>query len=545
MQSLRNCFRRGIVGTGLLTLLHAVAGNAAAPTDSTWVARSWQSDEGLPDNSVCGVAQTPEGYLWVGTHGGLVRFDGVRFEEFPPQSISGVPNQVVRSMLLDRDGRLWLGMDRGPVVRIGENGARVFTTQEGLPDLQMTSMTEDEQGAIWVGYTTGSLIRIQGDEVKVFGAADGLPQEGPCWLATDREGQLWFARSGHVGVYRNQRLQTVLTLDEPTAIGRASAGGLWVCSGSKWFKFVEGHSPENRGTLPSSSRSVEPRVILEDSSGAVWIGTTASGLFRCEGSEVKRVEISHREIWCLTEDREGNIWAGTGGGGLNRLRRRTVELIGREDGLPFESVRSVCEDSQGNIWVVTQNGVVARHENKRWNTVSANGGWPGGHATCITSDRAGSIWIGTREHGLYLFKDGQFENFSRAEGLASLSVRSVLASASGDLWIGTDSPNQVQRLRDGEFHSFGISTAPRFIRAMAEDSTGTIWIGTADGQLFRVNGHELISQPASFQGRPRSIRCLHATSDGSLWIGYAGWGLGRLKDGRLSRIELSSGLHDN
>jgi len=148
----------------------------ASGVNSTWYARSWQSDDGLPDNSVSGVAQTSDGYLWVATAGGLMRFDGARFKEFPLANLEGVPNRVVRALLLDRRGQLWLGMDRGPVVCIAPKSTKVFS--RGLPDARAVCMVDDGQGDVWITYGDGGLTRIQPDgQIKVFGAADGWTAE--------------------------------------------------------------------------------------------------------------------------------------------------------------------------------------------------------------------------------------------------------------------------------------------------------------------------------------------------------------------------------
>jgi ligand-binding sensor domain-containing protein len=271
-----------IICSSLVLGVHSLSA-AVAPVVITapWLARAWQTDDGLPDNSVCGVAQTPDGYLWVATYGGLVRFDGVRFEELSPVNIPGVPNRVVRALFLDQHGRLWLGMDRGPVVCVEPDGARVFTAKDGLPDLPFAMMTEDGQGAIWIAYGNGIVARIKDGRVTLLGSSEGLPGRGSCSLATDTKGQLWFTRGGHVGTFREGRFHTLVTLDEPAAcVGPARAGGIWICAGERIIKFDEGYALEERGRLPTGSGGIEPKVLLEDHNGAVWIGTTADGLFR-------------------------------------------------------------------------------------------------------------------------------------------------------------------------------------------------------------------------------------------------------------------------
>jgi signal transduction histidine kinase len=208
-------------------------------------------------------------------------------------------------------------------------------------------------------------------------------------------------------------------------------------------------------------------------------------------------------------------------------------------------VRSVCEDQAGSTWVTTQNGLLARWQDAAWTTLSKETNWPGGHPSCVAADRRGAVWIGTRDRGLHRLAEGQYRTWRRRDGLASDNVRSLLASSTGDLWIATDGPTRVQMLHDDTVSSLELPTRLRTIRAMAEDAAGDIWMGTAGGQLFRVNGDLLVKETPNTSGRSMSIRCLYATPDGSLWIGYAGWGVGRLKAGKLQRITTEEGLNDD
>lgn len=535
----------------LVVLLLAVVSSgwcsAVAATDesSAWSYRAWQTDEGLPDNNVSGLAQTPDGFLWVATFGGLVRFDGARFDEFLPVNLSGVPNRFIRALLRDHSGRLWLGMDRGVVICAGPDRAQVFTAADGLPDLRISSMAEDADGAIWIAYVTGGFSRIKDGTITGFGFNSRMSAGASCWVVADIKGQLWYSMGTEVGVFRDGQLKKLLALDEPlTRITAAHDGGIWICNGGRLLKYAEGLAVEKRGLIPINRGNVEPRILLEDHSGAVWIGTLADGLFRSAGSEITPVETSHREITALMEDTEGNIWAGTGGGGFDRLRPRELELLGPESG-PFESVRSVCQDAVGNIWVVTQDGILLCQNGKGWLAISTGTNWPGGHASCVAADGQNSVWIGTRDKGLFRFQAGVFQVWQPTNGLAGWSVHSLLVSSTGGLWIGINSPNAVQEFHDGKFRTFYAPPDTRALRAMTEDAAGTLWLGSADGQLLRVSGDQLVGEPAVKESHPMSIRRLYATPDGSLWIGYAGYGLGRLKAGSYARLTTAQGLNDD
>ena len=527
---------------GLLLLL--VSALPATASSDAWLDRAWQSDDGLPDNAVSGVAQTSDGFLWVGTAGGLMRFDGARFEEVPISNIEGVPNRVVRAMLLDRLGNVWLAMDRGVVVRLNSTEVRAFSG--GLPDSRIISMADDRKGALCLGYASGIFSRLKDGRARVFTGHEGVPSGGPCCVATDPEGNSWASKGQNLGLLTDTGFQTVFTTGSTVwCIAQRHSGGIWFCAGGRLWHCSRTQRPEPDAMLPGNPETLEPHVLLEDRAGRLWLGTTADGLFYLNGGKFELLPTSHREIDCLSDDQEGNLWVGTGGGGLNRLRPRVIELLGTESGLPFESVRSVCEDSTGVLWATTQNGLLACLQDGVWQTISRSTNWPGGHASCVASDRMGGVWIGTHDHGLYHWVDGHCQGWRSQDGLASESIRSLLPSSAGDLWVATDSPSQLQCLHKGVITTLELPRRIRSLRAMAEDAQTNIWVASAEGSLLRANLNGIINETPTNTTRPLSIRCLYATPEGSVWVGYAGWGLGRFKDGRLARVTTEHGLYDD
>ena len=528
---------------GVLALpSRALAGADTNSSANLWLLRTWQTDEGLPDNNVTGVAQTSDGHLWVATLGGLMRFDGEHFEEFSPTHLPNVPNHVVRTMYLDRSGWLWLVMDRGAVVRVGETDAHVLDPTNGFAYSRVAAVAEDDESGVWFVY--GNAVgRIRGDKVDRFGAKEGLPVGGITSLATDAKGQLWFACGRHVGIFRANRWQTLATLDSgPLHLAAARSGGVWISTATRVVKYTAGDEPQELVKLPEH---VTVQTMLEDHTGALWIGTAADGLLRVKGNKLERVAVSHPEITALTEDREGNLWVGTAGGGLNLLRPRAMDLIGTKAGLPFESVRSVCQDADGSMWAALQNGSLARGHGNEWNTVSSAEGWPGGDACCVVPVPEGGVWIGTRDRGLQRWQAGKFQQWSQREGLGSPNVHSMFQAANGDLWIATDTPSRLWVFNHGEFHELQLPTGVRAIRTFAEGVDGTVWAGISDGQILRIQGRTVANKLGAQKGPPFSVRCLHTTADGSLWIGCAGWGIGRWHDGHYARITMSQGLYDD
>jgi signal transduction histidine kinase/streptogramin lyase len=205
----------------------------------------------------------------------------------------------------------------------------------------------------------------------------------------------------------------------------------------------------------------------------------------------------------------------------------------------------VCEDQAGTVWAVTQNGLLVRERASQWETVPTLPGNERNQVRCVADDNEGGIWIGASECGLFRVQGANVLNWRKTNGLRSDTIRSLLVASNHDLWIGLDNPNCVQRLRQGALETVQIKPRVRSIRALAQDADETVWIGTAEGQLFRVPRNSLTAESVEIQERLLSIRTLYAAPDGGLWIGYAGGGLGRLKEGRLTRITTMQGLNDN
>lgn len=505
---------------------------------SDWFVRSWQTQDGLPDNSISGIAQAPDGYLWLGTNGGPMRFNGNLFHPLGLQPGEGLPSRQVRTMLMDGSGRLWLGMERGPVIRVSPKSHRFFTGEDGVGENATKSMTEDQEGRFWVSYS-GLVCRIEGDTVTRFEKKDGVPSARDMVIDCTREGQIWLASDGKLQRFEDGRfVHHRHYSDTVLCIGRAADTGLWLTVGSELKHVSKSGEITDVCSLPQGTTA---NALFEDREGAVWIGTRSHGLLRHKNGSVSQIETTHPWIGCVTEDHDGNIWAGTSGGGLNLVRRRSVSFIDEGMGLPFTSVRSTTCDSEGKLWAVSRTGELARQGDGEWQTVEAASRFA--PFNCVATESSGRILAGTRHRGLAVFDGVGWRPFEGNDKLTAPFVRSLLPTRSGDLWIATDRPHRLHRVRDGEVAEMQYEGTFNAIRAMSEGADGTIWIGSSDGRLLRVSGDRLIDEE-KVEDIP-SIRTLHTTADGSLWIGYAGEGLGLLKDGSYSRFTTEDGLFDD
>jgi signal transduction histidine kinase/ligand-binding sensor domain-containing protein len=519
----------------------------AAEPGSDWATRVWKTVDGLAGNNVTDVAEDTDGFLWLVAGGRLVRFDGVQLEDYPPAGLNPDLAQRLRAVRRLKNGDLFLTAE-GAVLRAG--GGKIAIHTDGLlPDsTRADTIGEDETGAVLFGYLNGAVYRLQAGQLTQLGEAEGLPgPRGRCVFTTDLQGNLWFAKGGAVGIFREGRFQTLLRLGEPgIRLAPAKAGGVWICSRLQLLHYAEGGAVRPVGPVPASNREALPSALLEDRTGAVWIGTTISGLFRYAGGEFKNVPISHREVVCLTEDREGNLWVGTSGGGLNQVQARSFHIEGEEIGVPFRAVQALCEDPEKNLWAVAQDGTPVRRVGSGWQNIFSPADGFEGEATSIAADRTGAIWIGTRNHRLYRWQHGRLDSWGKAEGLAGAGTRTLLVSATGDLWIGGSRTGSLQRFREGRFENFAVPPHCDSIWALTEDAGGNLWAGGGNGVVLRVDPAGAITDETARTGPvPHTIRTLHATPDGALWIGYNLGGLGRLKDGRFTLVTTRHGLGDD
>jgi signal transduction histidine kinase/ligand-binding sensor domain-containing protein len=524
---------------------------ATAQTNAThteWSVRTWQTDDGLPNNSVTSVAQTSDGYLWVATFGHFARFDGVRFEEFTSKNIA--PNLSagarVGTLLEDSKSNLWLATVRGPVVRLNHGVAQIFTNDAKLPIYSPQAMVEDGEGGIWITYHGDAVCRIKDGVVTRFTPQDGLPERYDCTLARDNQGRIWFAKNGQAGLFRHGRFETLIsTVGRDVRLARARAGGIWLCSGRELFKVDDSGTLQSMGTFKSNTPGTDPTALLEDKNGAVWIGTATSGLFRYSNGEFENVPTSHPFITGLLEDHEGNLWVGTGGGGLDRIHPRAFALESEKTGSPAGTAQSICEDAAGAIWVVYQNGLLACQTNGNWRVISDQTNWPGIRATCVTTGPDDAVWVGTKNHALIRLRPGQFTAWRGTDGFIGHVVCGLLAEDNGDLWVVEEDPNVVQRLRAGNWKTFALPPASGVPRALCQDAEKNLWIGTSKGYLLRIQNEVISDETTNVSGMASPIRSLATSPDGSLWIGYAGWGLGRFKDNHFTRISTGQGLFND
>jgi signal transduction histidine kinase/ligand-binding sensor domain-containing protein len=528
----------------LVVLLAPLA--AFSSTNSAWFTRSWQTDDGLPNNQVTAVAQGSDGCLWVGTPAGLMRFDGVRFTSASYRTSDQDEDQGVHAIVPSQAGGLWIVPNRGPLAGLTPASTRVELPTEGLPKTQPSGVLEDAGGALWIAYY-GAICRIKDGRITQLTTNAGVPARGTIYGFTrDSAGNIWLAKGGRVGILHDGQFQPFAGVSSRLLhLTAARTNGAWIASGTHLVKCDDTGKVQDFGNFQPDTPHAESWVLMEDHTGAVWIGTDGSGLFRRGESGFERIETSHPYILSLAEDREGNIWVGTSGGGLDRISPSGIQLEGMRSDSSLVAIQSVCEDTNGVLWGATQNGLLVSRQNGQWSAALVNQP-PLGVVTCVAADRSGAVWIGTRDIKLHCWRNGALTTWDASKGFASHTVVALLPASSGDLWVAEyGTPNTLQCLHDGQLRTVKLPGNVGRISALAEDTAARIWAGSERGVLMRALGDQFVDQSASPAFPRHYILCLYPSADGALWIGYAGAGLARYQDGRFARIGTAQGLSDN
>ncbi len=538
--------------------------NRLEPGPADLLTRKWQMEEGLPHNSVNCFAQTPDGYLWMGTFNGLVRFDGLRFTVFDAGNAPSLVSSRIVRLFCDREGQLWILDEFGGVSLLRGSGL-IRPGPEGLGNERAVSVGEDASGRVWIGCGSGALFRWNG--VRFLQVLTPNSTDNPLTSIFQIEPH------PHAGVlivcdpcnaYHVQGSRAVPLLDpagrsnEIRRLAPARGGGFWVLTAHNGaLRWQDGRWSTTRWRVPPIDSYVWS--MKEDRKGDLWYAQYRVGLQRLTATGPVEPTCSGQHPWFATtralfEDAEGDLWAGTDGDGLVQVRQRDVHLLGREHGLRQEMVMAVTEDVGGGIWLGYNNfGIDRLDRSGKIEMITQEPELlPITPVWAMLRDRSGGIWISEYNAGLVHYAQGRFVSVPTSAGPRVLAL---FEDRKGDIWVGSrqergQAPAGVisglARIHDGIATSL-VWNGPQHdgVRAIAEDSSGTIWLGTDGAGLFRHTGTNTVAFVPPGGLPSQRISALLGDSDGNLWIGALQGGLLLLRGGQLFAFKSDSSLPFN
>jgi len=527
-----------------LVFAMAVAGIFSALAAPNYFTRTWQVEQGLPQNKATAVVQTRDGYLWVGTYNGLARFDGVRFTIFDDNNTPELHSSRITSLFEAGDGTLWIGTESGDVSQYKDGHFAAVPVHVNWSSGRIYAITADEAGDVWLLNGAGELARVR--DGKVLSPPSGLVSKVLC-LARALDGEIWIEREGVVSALKDGRLTTELsTNDYVQGFCAARDGGFWVASNGGIRKWKDGKWTADLGPAPWGWNIIVANLV-ETSFGALAGGTSDSGLWLDFPGQtntpalhfVSTNGLSSDWVISLCEDREKNLWCGTGAG-LVVVRPNNLETVSPPDNWKSRPVLSVLLAPDGALWVGTEGAGLYRLQNGGWTNFDSAQGIRNPYVWSLAADGAGKILAGTWGGGLFAQKGDEFDP---APGLENfLLSMPALLFVGDELWIGT--PAGARRYHDGKIEPFNEIAGKPFgdVRTIAQDKSGALWFGTAGGGLVRLQNGNFRRFNKSDGLSSDFIECLHFADDGALWIGTFGGGLNRFKDEKFSVINGKQGL---
>jgi diguanylate cyclase (GGDEF)-like protein len=515
----------------------------------------WQTDQGLPQNSVVAIEQTQDGYLWLGTYQGLVRFDGTRFVVFHSGNTEAITSNRIVALAEDGHGGLWIGTNGGGLVRYQNGRFTAFHTGSGLPSDAVSALLVARDGAVWIGTRDAGLSRFAQGRFQNFTPADGLSNKGVTSLCQTRDGSIWIGTEGGLdqyasGVFRAYTTKQGLPRNDVWAIHEDSEGALWIGTFGGGLSRFDGQRFTNFSTRDGLSNDTV-FAVLEDRDRNLWIGTNGGGLVRYSNGRFERYGsaegLSDDFVYALDQDREGNLWVGTFSGGLNRLKNVAVSMMTTREGLRRDFLYSTLQDRKGTIWLGAVQGTLMRMDGDRVSSIALPRKMADFDVWSLSEAAGGHLLVGTDGGGVLVF-DG--EKFSYPAWNASLSNQIVWAinrTRDGSLWLGTAGGGVNHVRPDGAVETIGTSRGlPNlFVRAIHHDRRGRMWFGTDGGGVAILDKGRLTTLSMSDGLSSNFIRCLYEDANGLMWVGTYGGGLNRIEDGKVTRYSTETGLFDD
>jgi signal transduction histidine kinase/ligand-binding sensor domain-containing protein len=530
-------------------LLYTVPAFAVDPNTrlSQYAHTAWRIQDGLFNSAVAAIAQTRDGYLWIGTEAGLLRFDGVRFVPWKAEHGERLPSHGIQDLLAARDGSLWIASGGGGLSRWNNQKLTNYPARDAR-DLNL--VLEDSRGEIWSA-RPGSLCRGLGGKIQCYGAASGVPliaDENS--LIEDREGNLWLG-GGATLVRWTPRSHTVyqLTPQPPLAKGihaltSTPDGTIWVGTanagpGQGLQQLVRGCWRSFK-TAEFDSSNLTVSALYADHEGAVWVGTFDHGVYRISHNNVDHFDsisgLSGDSISRFSEDREGNLWVATAFG-VDRFADTAVVSFSSKEGLCCPEASSIVASRDGGVWT-GGDGALTYLRNGMVSCLRTGKGLPGSQVTSMMEDHAGRLWAGV-DNNLWVQENGAFRRITKMDGSPAGFVTGIAEDTESNVWITVNSPHRILMRVEGRAIREDY-TEPKMPRKVAADPTGGIWIGLLNGDLAHYRNGEAATYRFP-HGDAALVTQLLPNSDGSV-LASTTYGLIGWKQGKLLTLTERNGL---
>jgi len=535
-----SCARIAVLALSFCALSANARGVSEPPINYT--SRVWQMQDGLPEQTVQAFAQTKDRYLWIGTTGGLLRFDGVRLVLFDRDNTPAFTENNIFGLTVTTDDALWVATEGGGLIRYKDGLFRSFSGKDGLLNDFVRTVYQDSKGQIWIG-TDNGLFQFRAGRIERVDNSNGMPPIAVHAIHEDLQGRLWAGGSKLLclngGTYQEYRLAGEGSQNRVKSITQTRDGTMWVGTIGGLYSMVSGADSFRK--VKETSGTV--RFLKETSDGTLWIGTIGHGIYKYWKREFSQMtapeSLPSNTVLNLFEDIESNIWVGTQAGML-RLSKTPIQTVTLPDAGDYDA-ETVYQDPNGDLWIAAAN--LFRFRDGKATRVRLPG-INGVRIRNVFRDNEGALWIGTEGRGVFRLSGTNLAHYMVKDGLVNNFIRAFLQGRDGSMWVATD--EGVSRWRDGRFTNYQERDGLCYFstRTLAEDRNGDIWVGTDRGVSHLQGGH--FARDAVTEAlRHEKIWAIREDSDGGLWFGTRTGGLYRWRFGKLSHFTIAQGLASN
>jgi signal transduction histidine kinase/ligand-binding sensor domain-containing protein len=547
--------RNGLIATCFVCLLIAGVGRAHGLDPSRHITQyahtSWRIQDGVFSGAPNAIVQTTDGYLWIGTQNGLVRFDGVRFIPWVPPN-GKLLSSGIFSLLAEPDGSLWIGTGRN-LARFKDGNLINYTGATGRINAILK-----RNGTVWVtrsrfGDGGGPLCEVVDTSLRCYGKADGIarPYAGPA--IDDGEGNLWI---GSANFLTRWRAGSSTTMEPPGLKGAEGLSGVQALAvtgdGSIWAGINRrgpglGLQQLSHGVWKPfvaaklDGSTLEVTTLFLDHRGTLWVGTTDEGIYRINGEKTDRFSsadgLSGDSVSGFYEDREGNLWVATSEG-IDYLRNIPVITFSTHEGLSANFVYSVLAARDGTVWI-GNHGALEFLGQAGLSSIRAKNGLPGERVTSLLEDHAGRLWVGV-DNELYVYDGGKFRQVRHPKSAPLGVITAIAQDRDGTVWAeAMGSPTKLVRIQNGEVREEIPAPRVPIANAIAAAPHRGIWLGLVSGDLARYQNGQLETFP--MPAKNGGIRQILVGPDGSV-LGASAAGLVDWWNGRLRTLTSQNGL---
>jgi diguanylate cyclase (GGDEF)-like protein len=538
----------GLVAGGLVARgLPAAAEQAgsAGSLDARYFHRHWRRSDGLPGNSVYAIAQTADGYLWIGTENGLARFDGQRFVTHGVRPSGAFRSRFVAALAAGRDGTLWIGTERGLLRKHGSEAVVPDGPPDGLAaGAAVSALAEDAGGNLWIGTrsgllrrnaATGKVTRVGLANTRIASLLAG--EAGEVWIGTEARGPWRF----HAGQLERVDADRRLWQETVTGLVRDQDGSVLVFSEKAASRFRGGRTVSIAKDGPPG---VERVVAAGAGHGSLWFGTRDRGVVQLAAGKSWSARSGHplatALIFQIFVAADRTVWFGTAGDGLRQLVEKNSRTYGRGDGLASETATSVLVEADGTVWAGTFGGLT-RLARRADGAAFAGQELVGTTVWSLLRERQGTLWAGT-SHGLARRVDGRWHFLPPWGPADTQQVESLYEDGLGNVWVGTDGGlGMMTAERAAVVPVRGVEDVE--VSGLAEDGGGALWIGTRGAGLLRLRDGKVETLLGSAE--LPIVTSVRRGLENDMWVGTFGNGLLHYSAGRWHRFHEGNGLDDN